>query len=93
MTDDAEKNWLCPPNPYPTAAVDWIATNRIAMQASNRWATEEDLQAWLNDARLNAARGIEDHLADPVMQEALARFLANAESAVTNLEKLEAQLG
>jgi NAD(P)-binding Rossmann-like domain len=91
--DDADKNWLCPPNPYPSAAVDWIATNRIAMQASNRWATEEDLQAWLSNARLNAARGIEDHLADPRMQQVLDRFLANAESAVTNLEKLEAQLG
>ena len=44
--------------------------------------------AWMERSRLNAARGIADHLEDPEMQSALARFMTNAEPAVTNLEKL-----
>lgn len=37
-------------------------------------------------ARLNAARGIGDYLADPRMKSAPAGLFANAEPAITRLE-------
>jgi NAD(P)-binding Rossmann-like domain len=89
--DDTEKNLLCPPNPYPDAATDWIAAICIAHRALATWLADPDLSAWLEGARLNAARGIGEHLTDPRMQSALARMFANAEPAVQNLQTLQAR--
>jgi hypothetical protein len=84
--DDAEKNRLCPPNPYPNAAVDWIATYAISHRAQMTWFEEPDLLAWMERSRLDVARGINAHLSEPQTQAALARFLANLEPAVEKLE-------
>src|SRR5580658_10431911 len=80
--DDADKNLLCPPNPYPDAATDWIPATCTAQRA---------LSTWLERARLNAARGSGDHLTDPRMASALTRMFANAEPAVAKLEEFQAQ--
>lgn len=71
--DDAEKNRLCPPNPYPDAAIDWIPATSISQRAQAAWSGEPDIDAWLERSRLNAARGLGDHLAEPLVQSALAR--------------------
>ncbi len=89
--DDAEKNRLCPPNPYPDTAIDWIPATCIAQRAQALWLADTDLSAWIEGARLNAVRGIGDHLADPRMKSALTRLFANAEPAVAKLETLQAQ--
>jgi hypothetical protein len=86
--DDAEKNRLCPPNPYPDAASDWMVATLIGTRAETIWTREPDLAAWMEQSRLNAARGIGDHLGDPRMQSAIHRFLSNTDPAVANLEKL-----
>jgi NAD(P)-binding Rossmann-like domain len=85
--DDAEKNRLCPPNPYPDAAVDWISATYIAQRAQTAWFDEPDLMAWMERSRLDAVRGISDHMADPQMQSALARLAVNTEPAIAKLEK------
>jgi hypothetical protein len=90
-SDDADKNLLCPPNPYPDAATDWMPATCIAQRALNTWLADPDLSAWMERARLNAARGIGDHLTDPRMNSALARMFANAEPAVKKLELLQAE--
>jgi hypothetical protein len=89
--DDAEKNRLCPPSPYPDAAMDWISTTCIAQRSQATWLADTDLSAWMEAARLNAARGIGDHLTDPRMKSALTSMFANAEPAVAKLETLQAQ--
>jgi hypothetical protein len=89
--DDAEKNRLCPPNPYPNAAVDWIAMNAISHRAQMTWFEEPDLLAWMERSRLDVARGINAHLAEPQTQAALARFLTNLEPAVEKLESFLAE--
>jgi hypothetical protein len=91
--DDAEKNLLCPANPYPDTATDWIQATCIAQRALATWLGDADLSGWMERARLNAARRIGDHLADPRMKSALARMFANAGPAVTNLETFRAQPG
>jgi len=90
--DDTEKNLLCPPNPYPDTATDWIPSTCAAQRALSTWLSDADVSAWMERARLNAARGIGDHLADPRMQSALTRMFTNAEPAVTNLETLQVQV-
>jgi hypothetical protein len=89
--DDVEKNRLCPPNPYPNAAVDWIAMSAISHRVQMAWFEEPDLLAWMERSRLDVARGISAHLAEPQTQAALARFLANLEPAVEKLESFLAQ--
>jgi hypothetical protein len=86
--DDSEKNLICPPNPYPDTATDWITTTCTAQRALSTWLGDADLSAWMERARLNAARGIGAHLADPRMKSALTRMFATAEPAVTRLETL-----
>jgi hypothetical protein len=35
---DKERNALCPANPYPSAAEDWLRTTLIAQQAQAAWS-------------------------------------------------------
>ncbi len=89
--DDVEKNRLCPPNPYPSTAIDWIATNSISQRVQMTWFEEPDLLAWMERSRLDVARGINAHLSEPQTQAAVARFLANLEPAVEKLESFLAE--
>jgi hypothetical protein len=84
--NDVEKNRLCPPNPYPNTAVDWIATTSISQRVQTTWSREPDLVAWMARSRLDVARGINDHLTEPRMQSALTRYVANNEQAIDKLE-------
>jgi hypothetical protein len=86
--DDAEKNRLCPPNPYPNTAIDWIATTSISQRIQTMWSAEPDLVAWMERSRLDVARGINAHLAEPQTQAAVARYVANSEPALDNLDSL-----
>jgi hypothetical protein len=87
-TGDTAKNRLCPPNPYPSAAVDWITASAISQRAESTWGADPEVSAWMERSRLNAARGLADHAADPRMQSALTRYIANAEPGLANLERL-----
>ena len=86
--DEAAKNELCPPNSYPDAAVDWMRMTRVSQGAQNAWGAEPDLVAWLDTCRLDAARGLNNHLADPRLQAALGRYGVHMQSSIDNLEKL-----
>jgi hypothetical protein len=85
--DDAERNRLCPPNPYPTAARDWIGGSLISNAAQLAWNAEPDVSTWLDGARLNAVSALNDHVGDPDVQVALERYITNIEPALANLEK------
>ena len=89
--DDAEKNRLSPPNPYPDAAADWIPNTCISMRAQDLWLRDRDMSGWLDRSRLNAASGIRDHLTEPRMTSALDRYFANTERAIMNLDAFAAQ--
>jgi NAD(P)-binding Rossmann-like domain len=89
--DEASKNRLCPANPYPDTASDWIPVTCIAQRAELAWLAEPDLSAWLQRSRLNATRAIGDHLDDPQLASALTRWLANIEPALAKLETFMAQ--
>jgi hypothetical protein len=86
-TNDEERNVLCPANPYPSAAEDWIRTTLIAQQAQAAWSAP-DISGWLERSRLNAARGIGDHATDPRMLAALNRYFVSMEPALDNLARL-----
>lgn len=84
---DKERNVLCPANPYPSTADDWIRTTLIAQQAQAAWSGP-DISSWLDRSRLNAARSIGDHATDTRMQASLHRLFASMKPAVDNLARL-----
>lgn len=88
-TDLAEQNHLCPPNPYPDAAEDWLRNYAIMMEAAGRWLGEPDLVAWLEGSRLNILRGVLDHADEPRLLEALDRYQRNLGPALANVARLQ----
>jgi hypothetical protein len=88
--DDAEKNRLCPPNPYPDTPLDWARTALIQMRADRVWSMERDVSEWLERSRLNPTRGLRGRSGDPQVQQATQRF---AESVRPGLARLSELLG
>ena len=87
--NDADRNHLCPPNPYPTTATDWISGQILQQRAQAAWSAAPDVVAWLDGARLNAARGIAQRMSEPDMHSAITRMMTNVQPAVANLERLD----
>jgi hypothetical protein len=86
--DDAEKNRLCLPNPYPDAALDWARTALIQMRADRVWSKEADISEWLAQSRLNPTQGLRGRLGDPQVQQASRRFADNVARGLARLTEL-----
>ena len=87
--DDADKNGLCPPNPYPSSIDDWPGLSRRTWQIEQRWLREPDVAGWVAESRLNLLRGLPDHAADPPVQAAIERFLTYVGPAIERLGELD----
>ncbi len=87
--DDAEKNRLCPPNPYPSSIGDWPGLSRRTWKVEQRWLREPDLAGWIAESRLNLLKGLPDHAADPAVKASLERFLTYVGPAIERLGELE----
>ncbi|MGH1329281.1 MAG: NAD(P)-binding protein [Paracoccaceae bacterium] len=53
--DDAAKNALCIPIPYPSSAEDWAPMYFTGYQNHIAWQQDPDLKAWLKTCRLDMA--------------------------------------
>ena len=87
--DDADKNELCPPNPYPSSIEDWPRMVSRTWRTEGRWLTEPDLSAWVAKSRLNLLHALPDHAAEPSVQAAVKRYLAHVGTAIERLEQLD----
>ncbi len=86
--DITEQNRLCPPNRQPNVPLDWARGISIGMKAANRWSKERDIADWLDRARLNVMRGLQQRGGAPQVQQAFVRFTANVRPGLANLERL-----
>ncbi len=86
--DDADKNRLCPPTPYPSSIEDWPRIMRRTWLAEGRWLREPDLSAWVAESRLNLLRALPDHATEPPVQAAMNRYLAHVRTAIERLQQL-----
>jgi hypothetical protein len=89
--DDDEKNRLCPPNPYPDTALDWLRTFATSRVAERQWSRQPDVQAWVDGSRLNLMRGVMEQAAEIRVARAFERYGANVEAAMTSLPRLMAE--
>ena len=87
--EDAEKNRLCPPNPYPSSVEDWPAMSRRTWQVEQRWLLEPDVSDWVAESRLNLLRGLPDRAAEPPVKAAIERFLTHVGPAIERLGELD----
>jgi hypothetical protein len=87
--DDAEKNRLCPSNPYPSSVEDWPRQMSCTWIATERWLGEPDLSEWVAKSRLNLIRALPDHAAEPSVQAAATRYLTHLGTAVERLKELD----
>ncbi len=92
-SDDAEKNRLCPPNPYPDTALDWARGTLIQMRADLAWSREPDISQWLERSRLNPMRGLRARFGDPQVQQASRRFTEAVRPGLARLAALVEQAG
>jgi hypothetical protein len=87
--DDADKNRLCPPNPYPKRVEDWPRMVTRTWRTERRWMTEPDVARWVAGSRLNLLGALPDHVADPSVQAALERYLTHVGAAIERLQHLD----
>ena len=91
--DDTEKkNKLCPPNPFMDVPTDLIRNTLIGLNADYQWNKHPDIVAWLKHSRLNMVHGIQQQVDKPRVQQAMQRFVENAQHAVVNLQRLAREL-
>jgi NAD(P)-binding Rossmann-like domain len=86
--DDADKNQLCPPNPYPTRTEDWAGMVSSTWIAEGRWLREPDVAGWIAKSRLNLLQALPDNLGKPQVQAAVERYLKNVGPAIERLTQL-----
>ena len=91
--DDAEKNRLCPPTPYPSSIEDWPSLMRRTWVAEGRWLREPDVAAWVAESRLNLLRALPQHATEPSVQAAVSRYLAHVGAATERLKQLDGSRG
>jgi hypothetical protein len=86
--DDADKNALCPPNPYARSTGDWPRLMGLTFETEFRLASEPDLAAWVAGSRLNLLRALPEHAAEPAVQKAVQRYVTHVGPAIERLRQL-----
>ncbi len=86
--DDADKNRLCPPNPYASTIEDWPRMMSRTWRTEARWLSEPDVSAWVAASRLNLLRALPDHAAEPSVQVPIERYLTHVRPAIKRLKQL-----
>jgi hypothetical protein len=87
--EDADKNRLCPPNPYAGGVEDWPRLMRLTWSTEHRWLSEPDVSAWAARSRLNLLQALPDHAAEPAVRAALERYLTHVGTAIERLAELD----
>ena len=85
----AEKNRLCPPNPWPQTPFDFLRAILLGIRTELEWQAA-DLQVWVNASRLNLLGSLVDQ-PDGEVRALQGRFLAALSPALNNVEQLAAQ--
>ena len=86
--DDAEKNRLCPPTPYPNSMAEWVRMNLLGARATASFGAEPDIKAWANGVPLNPARIPADDLGSAELDDALGRMQTHSSAGMARLGEL-----
>jgi len=84
--EDADKNRLCPPNPYASSIADYPRMMSRTWRTEGRWVSEPDLFAWVAESRLNLLRALPDHASEPSVQDAVKRYFEHVGGAIERVK-------
>jgi hypothetical protein len=88
VSDDAEKNRLCPPSPYADSPAGWARMQALGGRAAAAFASDPDVKAWADTVAINPARIPADRQGDPDVAAAVDRFRAAAGPGLAKLAEL-----
>jgi hypothetical protein len=86
--DDAEKNRLCPPQPFSNTPADWPQLILQGARGSQALATEPDVKRWAHATSLYRSRIPAERAGDPAVAAVVARVEAVAEIGMAKLAEL-----
>lgn len=88
--DEHKKNEFCTPVPHPDSDIDFLRTSLANNLNAATWATDPELQQWLQDARLDGFTSSETKpdMNDPQVASAFAKMLRISIKATENLQRL-----
>ena len=88
--DEAHKNRLCNPVPFPRTTADYPRTMAVNMSNQYQWGQDAALRQWIRHCRLDAfgrlAGGVDK--ADADKRALLARLKTQAQAAAANMPRL-----
>jgi hypothetical protein len=86
--DDAEKNRLCPPSPYPNSTAEWARMTVIGARSAASFGSEPDIASWANDVALNPARIPPGSPRTAELGDVLDRLQAHRSTGLARLARL-----
>jgi hypothetical protein len=89
-TDDAYKNQLCVPVPFPANLAGYVPATQISMMNQFRWSQDKALRQWLRNTRLDGFGKMVGELdkADTERQAIMAQLRTRAMAAMSNMPHL-----
>lgn len=88
--DDASKNALCTPVPFPTNVAGYVRSTQVNMLNQMRWSQDKTLRAWMRDSRLDGFGKLTANV-DPTDTEKLAllgELRQQSMAAMANMPRL-----
>ncbi len=86
--DDAEKNRLCPPTPYPDTMAQWARMTALGARSVAAFTSEPDIKAWADQTVLNPARSPADLPASAALDAARDQLRVHAGPGLARLRAL-----
>jgi hypothetical protein len=90
--DEARKNGLCAPVPFPKNLAGYATATQVSMMNQFQWAQDKPLRQWMRNSRLDGFGKMVSELdkADADKQAVMARLRTNSMAAMMNLQRLMA---
>jgi NAD(P)-binding Rossmann-like domain len=88
--DDAQKNELCAPAPFPQNLMGYVSSTQVSMMNQFRWSQDKALRQWVRNTRLDGFGKIVATLdkTDTERHAILAKLRANTVAAMSNMPNL-----
>ena len=86
--DDAEKNRVCPPSPYPNSMAEWARMNVLGTRSAMSFSSEPDIKEWSDQVALNPARIPPGHPGSAALDDARERLATYTRPGLARLAEL-----
>ncbi len=88
VDEDAEKNRLCPPSPYPNTPADWARMQVLGNRAAVAFGSDPGIKAWADRVPLNPARIPPEQPTSPELTGAVERFRSHVGPGMLRMAQL-----